>query len=214
MPEAFGSAGFGGFGLDHLPYGVYSVADGVRRVATRLGDTVIDLAGALAGRVADADELFATHTLNRFLAAGQERWVEVRSTLQEILAEPVPAAVQHPLAAVRLHRPVDFADYVDFYASEHHATNLGRLFRPDAAEPLLPNWKHLPVSYHGRAATIVESGVDIIRPCGQRLLPGEDVPTFGPCQRLDIEAELGFIVGTPTAMGTRITPDDADRHLF
>ncbi|HHV22938.1 MAG TPA: fumarylacetoacetase [Propionibacterium sp.] len=203
-----------GFGRANLPYGVYSVDGGPRRVASRLGDTVLDLATVLAGRIGDAERLFATSSLNRFMAEGHDRWVEVRAALTEAVGGPVPDAALHPVDAVTLHLPVEFTDYVDFYASEHHAANLGRLFRPDNPEPLLPNWRHLPVSYHGRTATIVESGVDVVRPCGQRRGPDDPAPVFGPSTRLDIEAEMGFIVGTGNAMGTSITPDSADDHLF
>ena len=101
---------------------------------------------------------------------------------------------------VTLHLPFEVADYVDFYASEHHASNVGRIFRPDQ-EPLLPNWKHLPVGYHGRAGTVVVSGTPVVRPCGQRKAPTEEAPTFGPSRRLDIEAELGFVVGTGSDLG-------------
>jgi len=114
---------------------------------------------------------------------------------------------------VMLHLPFDVGDYVDFYASEHHATNLGRLFRP-GAEPLTPNWKHLPIGYHGRSGTVVVSGTPIVRPAGQRKDPGEASPTFGPSVRLDIEAELGFVVGVGSAMGTRVPVDDFAEHVF
>lgn len=203
-----------GFGLANLPYGVYSTDGGLRRVATRVGDTVVDLALALADRMSDAERLFATATLNLFMAEGYDRWVEVRQAVTEVVSGPLPPEALHPVDRVRMHLPVEFTDYVDFYASEHHASNLGRLFRPDNPHPLMPNWKYLPVSYHGRTATIVESGVDIVRPCGQRKGPHDTEPVFGPSRRLDIEAELGFIVGTGNAMGTRIVADDADRHLF
>ena len=101
----------------------------------------------------------------------------------------------HPLSDVELRLPFEVADYVNFYTSQAHASNLGRLFRPDNPEPLLPNWKHLPVGYHGRAGTVVVSGTDIVRPSGQRKGPADPVPVFGPSVRLDIEAELGFVVG-------------------
>src|SRR3546814_12378450 len=101
-----------------------------------------------------------------------------------------------------MHLPVEVGDYVDFYASEHHASNVGTIFRPDQ-EPLLPNWKHLPVGYHGRSGTVVPSGTEIVRPLGQRKNPSDPAPVFGPSGRLDIEAELGFLVGTPTALGER-----------
>jgi fumarylacetoacetase len=108
---------------------------------------------------------------------------------------------------------VEVADYVDFYASEHHATNVGRIFRPDS-EPLTPNWKHLPIGYHGRAGTIVVSGTDVVRPTGQRKAPTEATPTFGPSIRLDIEAELGYVVGESTRLGDRVSVDEAQEHLF
>ncbi len=112
-----------------------------------------------------------------------------------------------------MHLPFTVADYVDFYASEHHASNVGRIFRPDS-EPLTPNWKHLPIGYHGRAGTVVVSGTDVVRPTGQRKPPAEDTPTFGPSVRLDIEAELGFVVGGATSLGSRVDLADADDHLF
>ena len=113
-----------------------------------------------------------------------------------------------------LHLPFEVADYVDFYASEHHASNLGRLFRPDSPDPLTPNWKHLPIGYHGRSASIVVSGTDIVRPTGQRKAHRTTPPSFGPSTRLDIEAELGFVVGTGNPMGEPIPVDRAEEHIF
>ncbi|MFJ8113890.1 fumarylacetoacetase [Streptomyces sp. NPDC096132] len=196
------------FGLTNLPYGVYSVAGQEPRVATRYGDHVIDLAVLLG------DEVFARPSLNAFMARGHARWVEARADLTERLRGEVPTDAVHDLGAVTLHLPIEVADYVDFYASEHHASNLGRLFRPDNPDPLMPNWKHLPVGYHGRAASIVVSGTDIIRPAGQRKGPQDPVPVFGPSTRLDIEAELGFVLGTGNAMGESIGAEDAERHIF
>lgn len=196
------------FGIENLPYGVYSVAGSAPRVATRFGDTVVDLAILLE------DETFANDTLNPFMAQGHERWVEVRAAITAALAGDVPNEALHAIADVTMHLPIEVADYVDFYASEHHASNLGRLFRPQNPDPLMPNWKHLPVGYHGRSASIVVSGTEIVRPNGQRKGPNDEVPVFGPSTRLDIEAELGFIVGTGNAMGTSIAADDAETHLF
>jgi fumarylacetoacetase len=105
------------------------------------------------------------------------------------------------------------ADYVDFYASEHHATNVGKIFRPDNAA-LPPNWKHLPIGYHGRSGTVVVSGTDVVRPTGQRKGPTDPAPVFGPSIRLDIEAELGFVLGGATPLGSRVCVDDAPDHLF
>ncbi|ALE86629.1 MULTISPECIES: fumarylacetoacetase [unclassified Pseudonocardia] len=197
------------FGLANLPYGVFSPDGGDRRVGVRVGDSVLDLAELLPGERAT----FATDTLNPFLAQGRDRWAAVRAAITEAAASDIPERAVHPVAVVTLHLPFTVGDYVDFYASEHHATNLGQLFRPDS-EPLTSNWKHLPVGYHGRAGTVVVSGTGIVRPCGQRKAPADDVPTYGPAQRLDIEAELGFVVGTGSALGTRISVDAFDDHVF
>ena len=200
------------FGLANLPYGVYSIAGGPRRIATRLGDHVVDLALLLGTEGEDA--VFDEPTLNGFMAQGHARWVAVRTRLQEAVAGEVPDDAVHPLAEVALHLPFEVADYVDFYASEHHASNLGRLFRPDNPDPLMPNWKHLPVGYHGRSASVVVSGTDIVRPSGQRKGPQDPAPVFGPSVRLDIEAELGFVVGTGNAMGEPIPVGEAEQHIF
>jgi fumarylacetoacetase len=193
----------GGFGIDHLPYGVYSTEGTPPRVGVRYGDTVVD-AATLTGR----PEL-AEPALNSFMALGPAAWAETRAAL----TERVPDADAVPLDRVALHLPFRVGDYVDFYASLDHASNVGRIFRPDQ-EPLLPNWRHLPVGYHGRAGTVVVSGTPVVRPCGQRKAPGEDAPTYGPSRRLDIEAELGFVVGTATELGSRIGVGDLAEHVF
>ncbi|HEY3709094.1 MAG TPA: fumarylacetoacetase [Amycolatopsis sp.] len=195
------------FGPENLPYGVFSVGGDAPRVGVRVGESVVDLAAALG------DEVFAAPTLNPFMAQGYERWVAVREQVTALVAGDVPDGAVHPVGGVRLHLPFEVADYVDFYASEHHASNVGRLFRPDA-EPLLPNWKHLPVGYHGRAGTVLVSGTDIVRPSGQRKAPGDALPSFGPSTRLDIEAELGFVVGTGTPLNTPVPVDEFARHVF
>jgi fumarylacetoacetase len=195
----------GGFGVDHLPYAVFSRDGGPRRVGVRLGDTVLDLHEA-TGR----PEL-ESRSLNAFMALGPEVWRQTREQAAELAATTQGV----PLADVELHQPFEVADYVDFYASEHHATNLGRMFRPDS-EPLLPNWKHLPVAYHGRAGTVVPSGTPVVRPSGQRRPgPGQgDAPVFGPSQRLDIEAELGFVVGAPSSLGDPVPAAGLAEHVF
>jgi fumarylacetoacetase len=195
------------FGLDNLPYGVFSTPGSARRVGVRVGDSVVDLAQLLD------DEVFAQPTLNPFMAQGHRRWVEVRERITELLSGEVADTTVHPLGEVSLHLPFEVGDYVDFYACEHHASNLGRLFRPNA-EPLMPNWKHLPVGYHGRAGTVVVSGTDIVRPCGQRKAPDEETPTFGESRRLDIEAELGFVVGAGSTMGSPVSCDDFAERVF
>ncbi|MDN5743640.1 MAG: fumarylacetoacetase [Nocardioidaceae bacterium] len=196
------------FGLTNLPYGVYSVGAAAPRVATRYGDHVVDLASLLN------DDVFAQPSLNPFMAQGPARWGEVRASITAALADGLPTEGVHHVDAVELHLPFEVADYVDFYASEHHASNLGRLFRPDNPSPLLPNWKHLPVGYTGRASSVVVSGTDIVRPCGQHKPADADAPVFGPSTRLDIEAELGFVVGVGNARGRPIATEDAERHLF
>ncbi|BCN56191.1 fumarylacetoacetase [Prescottella equi] len=195
------------FGVDNLPYGVFSTADAGPRVGVRVGDSVVDLAKALG------DDTFAQSTLNAFMAQGRARWVEVRTQITELVTGEIADDAVFSVDDVTMHLPIAVADYVDFYASENHATNLGRLFRPDSAA-LMPNWKHLPVGYHGRSSTVVVSGTDIVRPCGQRKAPADAVPSFGPSIRLDIEAEMGFIVGVGSPMGSSITPDEFAEHCF
>ncbi len=197
------SSGGSGFGLDHLPYGVYSTEGTSPRVGIRYGDTVVD-----AATVTGLPEL-AEPTLNSFMGLGPTAWAETRA----VLTERVPQAEAVPLDAVALHLPFRVGDYVDFYASLDHASNVGRIFRPDA-EPLLPNWRHLPVGYHGRGGTVVVSGTPVVRPCGQRKAPTEDAPTYGPSRRLDIEAELGFVVGVGSGLGDRIPVDAFADHVF
>ncbi|MGC4953621.1 fumarylacetoacetase [Actinomadura citrea] len=193
------------FGLANLPYGVFSTPGTAPRVGVRVADSVVDLAAGLG------DGVFAAPSLNPFMAEGHARWVEVREQILDLVSEDVPDEAVHPLDQVTPHLPFEVADYVDFYASEHHASNLGRLFRPDS-EPLMPNWKHLPVGYHGRAGTVVPSGTPIVRPSGQR--KGQTAPTFGESRRLDIEAEVGFVVGTGSALGDPVSADDFDERVF
>ena len=215
VPGADGS----GFPAEHLPYGVFSVGDEPARVGVRLGDHVLDLARLARDGVAGFDGLagdsFERPSINAFMARGQRCWRTVRERLTDLVCDPgarelvAPSLV--PLDDARLHLPVEVADYVDFYSSIEHATNLGRLFRPDG-EPLLPNWRHLPVAYHGRAGTVVVSGTPVPRPRGQRRF-GDEI-TFGPSERLDIELEVGVVVGTPSTPGAPVTVGEAPDHVF
>lgn len=200
------------FGLDNLPYGVYSGPDGVRRIATRVGETVVDLGRTLGESGADA--VLGAPTLNAFMAQGRPRWIDVRARLREALERDLPDGAARPLSAVRMHLPIGVGDYVDFYASEHHAAALGRLFRPESVDPLTPNWKHLPIGYHGRSASIVVSGTEVVRPRGQYKGSGDPGPVFGPSTRLDIEAELAFVVGVGNPIGTSIAAEAAADHIF
>ncbi|TDW69598.1 fumarylacetoacetase [Kribbella pratensis] len=205
------------FGPDNLPLGVFRYGDEEPRVGAAIGDQIIDLAPVASAQMLDGAQLFAEPTLNAFLALGRPTWRATRSWLLELVrnANDRDAVEPHliPQSAVTMQLPFEVADYVDFYASEQHATNLGRLFRPDS-EPLLPNWKHLPVGYHGRAGTIVVSGTDIVRPSGQRKAPDAVAPTFGPSQRLDIEVELGYVVGSPSTLGKPVSVDDFADHVY
>ncbi|MEU6851649.1 fumarylacetoacetase [Actinacidiphila alni] len=209
------------YGVRNLPYGVFSTTDGpaARRIGVAYGDHVLD-AGAAAratGAPADVAAALAAPSLNPLLAGGPALWDRTRAALTAWLTEDAHRAAVAPCllprADLTLHLPFEVADYVDFYASEHHAANIGRIFRP-GSEPLTPNWKHLPIGYHGRAGTIVVSGTPVVRPCGQRKAAADPAPVFGPSRRLDIEAELGFVVGTPSPLGGRVALADADAHVF
>jgi fumarylacetoacetase len=203
-----------GFGPEHLPYGVFRRAGGPPRVGARLGDGILDLAELAADGLLDENPaLFEQSSLNAFLAAGHQTWTNVRAALHALTAGPDAEPVTVPLAEAELLLPVAARDYVDFYSSLEHATNAGRLFRP-GAEPLPPNWRHLPVGYHGRSSTVVVSGTPIRRPAGQRREPGNDMPVFGPSARLDIELELGFVVGVASAVGEPVAVDRALDHVF
>jgi len=203
-----------GFGPEHLPYGVFRRAGEEPRVGARLGDGVLDLAELAADGPLDEDPLlFFQPSLNAFMAAGREAWRRVREALQALSAGPDAEPATVSLDEVELLLPIAVRDYVDFFSSLEHARNAGRIFRPDA-EPLSPNWRHLPVGYHGRSSTVLVSGSRVHRPSGQRLEPGADAPVFGPSTRLDIELELGFLVGTPSELGEPVAVDRALEHLF
>ncbi|SFK52307.1 fumarylacetoacetase [Geodermatophilus ruber] len=200
-----------GFGPENLPFGVFSTPGTAPRTGVAIGDSVLDLAAATA------DPVHATGSLNAFMAQGPQAWAALRQQLTRWFTDQRHRGSVEPhlmpRADVTMHLPVEVADYVDFYSSETHAANLGRMFRPDS-EPLTPNWKHLPIGYHGRAGTVQVSGTPVVRPAGQRRAPTDEAPTFGPSQRLDIEAEVGFVVGTPSALGTRVPVEDFADHVF
>ncbi|HET8641532.1 MAG TPA: fumarylacetoacetase [Pseudonocardiaceae bacterium] len=199
------------FGPQTLPYGVFSVdSAGFRSVGVRVGDHVLDISALPS---LPAHDLLVAGSLDPLLAAGRQSWDPLRAALADlVLADTAPpGAVLHPVSSVRMHLPFTVADYVDFYSSRHHAENAGRIFRPDS-EPLLPNWTHLPVGYHGRAGTVVVSGTEIVRPCGQSRPRGAEGPVFGPSRRLDIEAEVGFVCGGPVS--SRVPVDEVEEHVF
>ncbi|HET8663924.1 MAG TPA: fumarylacetoacetase [Nocardioides sp.] len=192
-----------GFGVEHLPYGVFSTEESTPRVGVRLGVDVVD--------VSTVRPELDRPALNDFMALGPDAWADTRERITGLVSSGSLPTHRHDTVA--LHLPFAVADYVDFYASLDHASNVGRIFRPDQ-EPLLPNWRHLPVGYHGRAGTVVVSGTPVVRPCGQRKPPQDDSPTYGPSRRLDIEAELGFVVGVGSELGSRIGVDEFRDHVF
>ena len=207
------------YGIEHLPYGVFSTgaAPDRRSLGIRIGNHVLDLGAAATAAGTEWADTVSGGSLDPLLAAGRATWSAVRAWARQALTDPASrGAVEphlHPVDEVTLHLPFRVADYVDFYASEHHATNVGRIFRPDG-DALTPNWKHLPIGYHGRSSTVVVSGTDIVRPTGQRKGPNDPAPVFGPSVKLDIEAEVGFVVGGATEVGSRVGVDEAEDHLF
>jgi fumarylacetoacetase len=215
--ESWVPAGTPGFGPANLPYGAVALPGGAARVAVRIGDHALLLEPlATAGLLDDVPvprAALASPVLNGLMACVPEAWAALRARLQELLADPDDhagaARALVALAEADVRMPVAIGDYVDFYSSLEHATNVGRLFRPDG-DPLPPNWRHLPIGYHGRAGTVVVSGTDVRRPRGQ-LGPG----AFGPTQALDLELELGVLCGGPgSALGVPIGIDEAARHVF
>ncbi|MBB5997022.1 fumarylacetoacetase [Streptomonospora salina] len=205
------------FGPGTLPYGVFSTGDGrPPRVGVAAGAWVLDLAAAAYAQDAPFAEAVDAPVLDPLMAQGPETWRQVRESLTAWLTDPAFETALRPhlveRASVRMHLPFTVGDYVDFYSSQHHAANLGRILRP--GQPSLPaNWKHLPLGYHGRSGTVVVSGTGIARPMGQRKPPSAEDPEFGPSARLDIEAEVGFVVGVP-APGGGVPVSGFAEHVF
>ncbi|MGH2829065.1 MAG: fumarylacetoacetase [Actinomycetota bacterium] len=207
------------FPIQNLPYGVFR-RDGEPRIAVAIGEHVLDLravAHLFPGGVAP---VLRRETLNDLLALGAPVWRGVRERITALLAVDAPAedrpaaeAALVPMTEAEMLLPVRIGDYVDFYSSEHHATNLGRMFRPDG-EPLMENWRHLPVGYHGRSGTVVVDGTPVVRPRGQRKPPGAAAPEYGPSARLDFELELGFLTGPENLLGEPIPVQSAADAVF
>jgi fumarylacetoacetase len=214
------------FPLQNLPFGVFrrlGSSEGPR-VGVAIGDRVLDIAGC------EGEGLFATaastaalaclsDTLNDLMALGPEHWSAMRRRLHEVLRSDVAGedrerVSRHLVAAeeVEMLLPAAVGDYTDFYASIYHATNVGSMFRPD--NPLLPNYKYVPIGYHGRASSIVPSGAPVKRPSGQTRDNDKEPPSFGPSKRLDYEAEVGFFIGTGNMLGTPLSLDEACRQIF
>ncbi|WP_299861006.1 fumarylacetoacetase [uncultured Roseobacter sp.] len=208
------------FPLNNLPYGVFSNDPHDARCGVAIGDQVLDLAAVEAAgliRLADAP-VFDLPYWNDVMDLGPDAWSALRALLTDFLREAAPEQAQLapflvPLSEVRLHLPLVVSEFTDFYAGRHHATNVGTMFR--GAENALPaNWLHIPIGYNGRASTVVVSGTEIRRPWGQIKAPDADVPEFKPTRKLDIELELGAIVGVSTSMGHPISVAEADQMIF
>src|SRR6478735_439867 len=191
------SAQDGDFPIQNLPLGIFSEAKGQRRPGVAIGDYVLDLSGIADLLDEEWREDLAQPVLNAWLARGAEAHRQLRARLSELLSdERYRDDVEQQLigqSEVRLHVPCLVGDYTDFYVGIHHATNVGKQFRPD--NPLLPNYKYVPTGYHGRASSVRASGHHVIRPNGQRKAPDADVPEYGPSKRLDYELELGIWIG-------------------
>jgi fumarylacetoacetase len=201
------------FGRSTLPYCSFIGPGETRpRVGVGVGTDVLDLTAAAGRVVPERAALFLDGTLDAFLAAGAHAWEEVRTALMAWVAGPAVATFLQPAADVQLVLPFTVADYVDFYASEHHATHVGRLFRPDGAA-LPPSWHHLPIGYHGRAGTVVVSGTPVRRPSGQ-IRTGNGRVDLRPSEKLDLEAEIGFVVGAPSRLGARVPIEAFEQHVF
>lgn len=211
-----GADGHESFSVQNLPLGLFSDGDSGPRAGVAIGDSVLDLAGLVdAGLLPELDYLadFTRERLNELLALGTETRVALRHALFALLTDArhrdTVSPFLLPAAHADMHLPCEVGDYTDFYAGIHHAMRVGKLFRPDA--PLLPNYRHVPIGYHGRASSVVLSGTPVKRPQGQ--LPGGDAPRFGPTERLDLELELGVWIGPGNELGSAIPIHEAADHI-
>ena len=213
------------FPIQNLPFGIFSRKGDTPRVGVAIGDQIVDVTECEKANVWGADgrdvaRLCADSTLNRVAESSRDALSAFRTRLSELLTgepdesgiKPLPDRALIPMADAELHLPARIGDYTDFYASIYHATNVGKLFRPD--NPLLPNYKYIPIAYHGRASSIVLSGTPVKRPKGQSLAAGASTPTFGPAELLDYEAEVGFFVGKGNSLGEPVPIDEAADHIF
>lgn len=215
------------FPLENLPYGIAKLSNEKTVAVTRIGDTIIDLQSLSALnafsdlKIENAD-IFNQPVLNNFIELGKDLHVKVRERLQEIfgigsnnteLTEKIKQYSLYAADGVKMLMPVKVTDYTDFYSSIEHATNVGKMFR-DPANALLPNWKHLPVGYHGRASSIVISGSEIHRPNGQTMPQGAEKPVFGPSKMFDFELEMAFVVSKTTQLGESVKASEAEDYIF
>ncbi|GAB0119788.1 fumarylacetoacetase [Acidisoma sp. 7E03] len=212
----------GAFPLNNLPFGVGGRADEPARCIVAIGDLALDLM-ALERKGLLRTQVFHEPSLNAFMALGPACWAEVRAKLTSLLAEGGESALREdaaladtaliPQAELRMRLPFTVAGYTDFYAGRHHAQNVGTMFR-GSANALPPNWLSIPIGYNGRASTVVVSGTPIRRPLGQTKAAEADLPSFGPSRQLDIELELGAVVGQGTELGSPVSVAEADALIF
>jgi len=210
------------FSIYNLPFGIFSESDHIKRVGVAIGDKIVDVYAAFElGIFKDLDfdvSVLESEYLNDFIALGKSTTVKIREYIQTELCNANSVLKSHPSvfikqSSVQMHLPVKVGDYTDFYSSIEHATNIGTMFRdPDNA--LLPNWKHLPVGYHGRASSIIVSGENVHRPKGQVVLAPNTAPVFQASTRVDFELEMGFIIGKSTKLGDSVSTDAADEYIF
>jgi fumarylacetoacetase len=213
------------FPLANLPFGVFSRrgSDSRPRVGVAIGDSILDVTAGVNAEcisLSPAAAVCDRRTLNALMELGRDERMAFRSALTELLREGTGLAqkamscddILVPMEAADLHLPVAIGNYTDFYASIHHATNVGKMFRPD--NPLLPNYKYVPIGYHGRASSIVVSGTPVRRPVGQTHAPNAEAPTYGPTRMLDYESELGLFVGQGNELGSVVPLSDAEGHVF
>ena len=210
------------FSIYNLPFGIFSTNKNSKRVGIAIGNNIIDL---LACNELDIfkdlninNNVFENNFLNDFINLGKNTTNKVREIIQQQLTDEsskikMSSVVIIPMNEAEMHLPVRVGDYTDFYSSIEHATNIGSMFR-DPSNPLLPNWRHLPVGYHGRASSIIVSGIDIFRPQGQVMPKDSDKPVFTSSKRIDFELEMGYIIGKNSSLGSSITTDDADNYIF
>ena len=215
----------GDFPLQNLPLGVVAAEGRGRRIGIRIGDFIVDvrtlaecgLLGRLDRSIVDA---LADNSLTPFMALGKGAWRAARAEFTRLLSSDCAELRDHsrrgmillPEWGLSVQLPCEIGDYTDFYASLHHATNVGSMFRPN--QPLLPNWKHLPIGYHGRSSSIVPSGSPVVRPCGQTVTSDDGPPSFGPTKLLDYEVEVGALIGTGNSLGSPVPIASALDHVF
>jgi len=210
------------FSIYNIPFGIFSTKNLKKRVGIAIGEMILDL--KLSSELGIFDHLnfdfnvFENLYLNDFISLGKSITNDVRSTIQKELSDSSSVLKNNSNVLIKqsdaqMHLPLKIRDYTDFYSSIEHATNIGSMFR-DPSNPLLPNWKHIPVGYHGRASSIIVSGINIHRPKGQVLLPNKDAPVFQSSSRVDFELEMGFVIGKKTNLGDSVSTDEAEDYIF